>query len=103
MRIRGKVEQADVADVRKLILGKFYSMRLLIHPFVLGILLICWTGLTVLRWLPRSWGPIGMVPLAIVLYVVWFYGLLRSSEKALKRLNATLPEWITVLPEGIRL
>lgn len=102
MRIRGKVELADVDNARKLILGKFYWARFLVHPFVIGILL-AWTGVTVWGWLHRDWVAIEVALFVTVLFIaVHFYGSHRDKEKQLKRLNATLAEWITVLPDGLR-
>lgn len=101
MRFRGKVELADVDDARKLILGKFYWARFVIYPFVIGSL-IGWIGVTVWGWHNRNWFAVGSALFVTVLFIALHYCVDREKERELKRLNATLAEWITVLPDGVR-
>jgi hypothetical protein len=104
MRISGKAEQADVDDARQLILGRLYWARFLLNPFVYGVL----GGVTlVMLW---SWwhrylmiGAVASVVPVIVLLGLHFHDAHRFRDKHLRQMNATLPDWIIVLPNGVQL
>ena len=106
MRIGGHVEQADVDEVRKLMLGKLYRVRFVLNPFAYGVL-GGWAVIMLWFW----WRHHVLVPGAVIASILpvvlllglHFRGAYTSRDQQLTRLNATLPDSIVVLPNCVQL
>ena len=102
MRISGKVEQADLDDARKLLLGKWYRVRFLRHQVVQGAAFAL-AGVLVVSWLRHDWSyAVAVTVVSLVLLGLQFGGGRRSRERDLARLNDGLPGSITVLADGVQ-
>src|SRR6185369_4627756 len=102
MRISGKVDHADVKDARRLLLGKFYWTRFLLHPSALGYAGAL--GFVARRsCLHRNWVEEEIAAVVVMAFLVFhFFTAHRFRDERLKRLNAALPDSIIILPNGVQ-
>jgi len=87
IRIRGKLQQADLDDIQRLFLGRYYWARYSIHPFVIGIAVGSMTGFA-WAWLRRDWLILDVTCFAaMLLTALHAWGARRDRGKDLDRVN----------------
>lgn len=107
MQLSGKLSEEDFTEARRLSRAKRHWLKTLAVNWY-GILLLCaiaWStaaglmGATHPNWL--GVGVLWAVLIAIVGYV--FYKRKGAIERQFSRVSAALPDWITVLKDGVKL
>lgn len=104
MRISAKVNAADLIEARALLSGSSSLKCFLLRPSVLACFgFFVWFAVQAL--LDRNWVQVGfvIVVIAIALLLLRIHLVHRERRVDLKDLNATLPDWITILAEGLHL
>ncbi len=106
-QLSGKLSEADLNDVRRMLRSKMYWPKLLAKNWygllLLGVVLWATVAAAVGATHP-NWGGIGAIWLVMAGIVVWaFYSSRKSIQKESARLNGTLPDRVTLDQSGVRL
>lgn len=107
MRVAGKLTEADLKEVRKMVRSKWYWLKFALVNWY-GLALICivlWATLAALNGgiNKPNWQAIGLM-WAIIAAIVWWsmYRVRSAMSRELAKLNATLPDAITVASDGFK-
>lgn len=107
MRVRGKITEEELTEVRNLVRSKWYWPKLLIANWY-GILLLCavlWATVEGLIGNTHpNWQGVGIIWLVVGGIFGWsFYSAKQSSAKDFFQLDKTLPDWINLDNTGAKL
>jgi hypothetical protein len=107
MQFIGKLNEADLADVRKLRRTKLYWAWVLLankYPIVFGMIMLyaIYSGFE--GWSTPDW-PLTAAFFAVVIGVAAFalFKKRQSARETPKNVNEKLPERIDLIPEGVKL
>jgi hypothetical protein len=105
MQFSGRLTEADLDDVRRLIRSKFYWLKFLAASWY-GIVLfgaIIWVTIAALMGKTQAnWTGLGTLWLVIAVIVAWvFYRTKKSRTNEVAVLNASRPDWILFEDSGI--
>jgi hypothetical protein len=107
MQFQGKITEADLKEVQKISVSKMYWPKLLLKNWyglalVLALIWATFSGL--LGWTNPNWRNIAIiwaVAIGITLWVV--YSTKRTIAREFTRLNATLPDQLSLTTEGLKI
>jgi hypothetical protein len=107
MKFKGKLTEADLEDVRRLVRSKWYWPKLLASNWY-GVLLLCaviWATVEGLLGATHpDWRGIGILWAVILGIVGWvFYRTKKAMAKEFSQLNTALPDWISLADDGVKL
>ena len=107
MKFKGKLTEADLEDVRRLVRSKWYWPKLLASNWY-GVLLLCaviWATVEGLLGATHpDWRGIGILWAVILGIVGWvFYRTKKGMAKEFSQLNTTLPDWVSLVDDGVKL
>jgi hypothetical protein len=105
-KLKGKVTEADLRNVRKMMRSKMYWPKLLLASWY-GLALICIVLSATISGLvgatKPNWQAVGVLWLVIAASLAWAaYSTKRRMAREFIQLNAALPEWITLARDGLR-
>ena len=105
MKFGGKLTQADLKDLQKLVRSKMYWPKLLLANWF-GLLIACvllWATVSgLLGHTKPNWRVLALIWLVVAGIFAWgVYRAKAGSARALTQVNAILPEWVTLDSNGI--
>lgn len=107
MEFTGKLTEEDLSEVQKLGRSRMYWPKVLAKNWYATalLLLILWATIAgVVGHNKVNWHAIGIVWLVLAGLFVWtFYRVKRSRARALARLDAALPNQITLTGDGVKM
>jgi hypothetical protein len=106
MRFRGKLSEADLDDVRRLVRTKLYWPKLILANWY-GVLLlgaVIWATVEGIVGNTRpNWTAIAVIWGVILAIAAWsFYRAKRSLAMEFQNLSAGLPDWLTLDDNGVK-
>jgi hypothetical protein len=107
MQFRGKLTEADLEDVRRIVRSKWYWPKLLASNWY-GVLLLCaviWATVAgLLGETHPNWRAVGILWVVILGVFGWvFYTTKKGMAKEFSQLNTTLPDWVSLVDDGVKL
>jgi len=106
MQFQGKITEADLNDVRKMIVSKMYWPRLLLANWygLALILALIWATISgLLGQTKPNWRAVAMIWVVVAGIVLWVvYRAKRSQARELTELNATLPDQVILTNDGVK-
>ena len=107
MQFTGKLTDADFREVEKFARTKMYWPRVILRYLYALLVLVAMLWATIegiLGQMQPNWRVVGIVWVVIAALIIWsVYRSKRSRENRLAQLNSTLPERITLAPDGVKL
>lgn len=107
MQLSGKLTDEDLTDVRHLARSKTYWLKIAARNWY-GILLLCAVAWGTVAGLTGethpNWAAVAGIWLVLIALSAWsFYRTKRTMHKQFIQANASLPDSITILKDGLRL
>jgi hypothetical protein len=107
MQFSGKLTEADLEDVRRIVRSKWYWPKLLAANWY-GLTLLCivvWVTVEgLLGWAHPNWRGLGVVWVVILALFAWvFYRTKKAMAKEFSQLNSALPDWVSLVDDGVKL
>jgi hypothetical protein len=101
MQFRGKLTEADLEDVRRIVRSKWYWPKLLASNWYGVLLLSAVIWATVAGLLGKThanWRAVGILWVVILGIFGWvFYTTKKGMAKEFSQLNTTLPDWVSLV------
>src|SRR5437868_8530463 len=105
MQLKGKIAQADLNEVRKIVRSKMYWPKFVLANWygIALLALVVWATIAgLLGAMKPNWRAVGIIWLVIGAIFTWsFYRARTGSTREFSQLNAGLPDWITMANDGI--
>jgi hypothetical protein len=105
LKYSGKLSAEDIEDVGRLVRSRWYWPRLLLANWYGVLLLLVLIGVTVLGLITGArlnWRGIGIVWAIVALILLYSHlRIKRQRAKEVAQLDASLPDWITLRPDGL--
>jgi hypothetical protein len=107
MQFRGKLTDEDLNDLRRVVRSKMYWPKLFVANWY-GLMLLCvvlWATIAGLLGATHpNWSAVGVLWVVLLGLFTWaFYSVKRKMAKEFLQLNATLPDWISLVDDGTKL
>jgi hypothetical protein len=107
MQFRGKLTESGLNDVRQVVRSKWYWLKFLAvnwYGIILLVTVIWGTIAGLVGTTNPNWLGLGILWVVIIAIAAWaFYSSKRSMAKEFSELSASLPDWITLAEDGIKL
>lgn len=107
MQFNGKLDEADLDDVRRIVRSKMYWPKLLAaNWYALTILcIILWATIEgLLGMLHPNWRLVGWMWVVLLGLFAWgFYRTKKARAKQFSQLETTLPDWIDLGDDGVKI
>jgi hypothetical protein len=107
VHLSGKITEQDLRDVRSTTRSKWYWPKLLAANWygltILGI--VIWATIAgLIGSIHPNWREVGILWLVVLGLLGWtFFRTKSAMAKQFRKLNATLPDWITLADNGVQL
>lgn len=107
MQFKGKLTEEDLNDLRRVVRSKMYWPKLLVANWY-GLMLLCvalWATVAGLLGARHpNWSVLSILWVVLLGLFTWsFYSAKRTMAKEFLQLNATLPDWISLVNDGTKL
>ena len=105
VRLTGKVTEADMNELRRMVRSKMYWPKFLLANWygIALLAIVLWATIAGAAGATKpNWKAVGIIWLVLGVIFAWsFYRARTTSRREFSRLNAGLADWITIANEGI--